>query len=123
MQPLHDLLTGLLSAAFAECGLDPQYGQVVPSQRPDLCQFQCNGALAAARGAQQNPRAVAQAVVAAITQLDVYFANVEIAGPGYINLTLADSFLAEYAAALSADARLLCPSAAAPARSHRLRRA
>ena len=115
MQPLSDLLTGLLSDAFSRCGLDPTYGQVVISQRPDLCQFQCNGALAAARVVQQNPRAVAQAVVAAILQRDAYFANVEIAGPGYINLTLADGFLAEYAAAIAADERLLCPRAATPA--------
>ncbi len=115
MQPLSDLLTGLLSDAFARCGLDPKYGQVVPSQRPDLCQFQCNGALAAARTAQQNPRTVAQAVVAAIAERDTYFAGVEVAGPGYINLTLADAFLAEYAAAIAADARLLCPAVAAPA--------
>ena len=116
MQPLSDLLTGLLSDAFARCGLDPEYGQVVLSQRPDLCQFQCNGALAAARTVQQNPRNVAQAVAAAIAERDTYFANVEIAGPGYINLTLADEFLAQYAAAIAADVRLLCPPISAPAR-------
>ena len=116
MQPLSDLLTGLLSDAFARCGFEPKYGQVVPSQRPDLCQFQCNGALAAARTVQQNPREVAQAVAAAIAERDVYFSNVEIAGPGYINLNVADEFLAKYAAAIAADARLLCPPSATPAR-------
>ena len=116
MQPLSDLLTGLLSAAFARCGFDPQYGQVVPSQRPGLCQFQCNGALAAARTVQQNPRTVAQAVVAAIAERATYFATAEVAGPGFINLSVADVFLAQYAAAIDADARLLCPSAAEPAR-------
>jgi arginyl-tRNA synthetase len=116
MQLLNDLLTGLLSDAFARCGLDPKYGEVVPSKRPDLCQFQCNGALAAARTVQQNPRAVAQAVVDAIAERDMYFAIVEVAGPGYINLTLADEFMARYTAAIAADARLLCPPAAAPER-------
>ena len=116
MQPLSDLLTGLLSDAFARCGFESKYGQVVPSQRPDLCQFQCNGALAAARTVQQNPREVAQAVAAAIAERDVYFSNVEIAGPGYINLSIADEFLAQYAAAIAADARLLCPRSTKPAR-------
>lgn len=116
MQPLSDLLTGLLSDAFARCGLDPKYGQVVPSQRPDLCQFQCNGALAAARTVQQNPRAVAQTVIAAIAERDAYFALVEVAGPGYINLNVADAFLARYAQAIAADARLLCPHVSLPAR-------
>lgn len=116
MQPLSDLLTGLLSDSFARCGLDAKYGQVVLSQRPELCQFQCNGALAAARTAQQNPRTVAEAVIAAIAQRDTYFGGAEVAGPGYINLTLADEFLAQFAAAIAADARLLCLPTAVPAR-------
>jgi arginyl-tRNA synthetase len=116
MQPLSDLLTGLLSDAFEACGLERKFGQVVLSQRPDLCQFQCNGALAAARIARQNPRDVANEVIAAVDNKETYFSEISMAGAGYINLSLADAFLAQHAQAIEADDRLLCPRVETPAR-------
>lgn len=116
MQPLGDLLTGLLSDAFARCGLDRALGQVRLSQRLDLCQFQCNGAFVAARVAGKNPRAVANEVIAAIDEKEVYFADIAVAGAGFINLNVADEFLARYAEAMAADARLLCPRVEMPER-------
>ncbi len=55
-------LTQLLSQAFEACGYDTKYGQVVTSGRPDLCQFQCNGALSAAKIYKCNPMNIAENV-------------------------------------------------------------
>jgi arginyl-tRNA synthetase len=91
-------LTGELSRiageAFAGEGLDEGLGLVTLSDRPDLCQFQCNGALAAAKAARANPRAIAEKIAATL-KADSRFAKVEIAGPGFINLDLTDAALAE----------------------------
>lgn len=88
-------LTDLVADVFAEKGFDRQYGEVVPSDRPDLGQFQCNGALAAARPYKKNPREIAQGVVAAL-EANPIFRQVSLAGPGFINLTLTDEFLVEH---------------------------
>jgi arginyl-tRNA synthetase len=88
---LLDDLSGILGAAFAGAGLDASYGRVTRADRPDLAQFQCNGALAAAKAAKQNPRALAGSVIDHLDQ-DV-FSDVAIAGPGFINLTLKDDWL------------------------------
>ena len=95
-QTLTDQLSATLGAAFEAEGLDAGHGAVRPSDRPDLCQFQCNGALAAAKAARRNPREIGQAVAARL-EGDGAFAKVELAGPGFLNLTLADEALAEAA--------------------------
>ncbi len=86
-------LSARLGQAFAEEGLAAHFGQVTQSDRPDLCQFQCNGALAAAKAAKANPRAIAEKIVARLKE-DPRFARIEIAGPGFINLDLSDTALA-----------------------------
>lgn len=80
-------LSQTVGEAFAAEGLDPAFGQVQTSDRPDLAQFQCNGALAAAKMAKANPRAIAEKIVSRL-KTDAQFAKVEIAGPGFINLDL-----------------------------------
>ncbi|MCI0395282.1 MAG: arginine--tRNA ligase, partial [Chloroflexi bacterium] len=111
MQSLKERLTDMVADAFEANGLDRAYGQVVVSGRPDLGQFQCNGALAAARRLQANPRQVAQRVVEALAPTSV-FREVSIAGPGFINLVLADDFLATHVQQMAADKRLGCALAA-----------
>jgi arginyl-tRNA synthetase len=97
-----DTLTGTLSRivgrAFEAEGLDAAFGLVRPADRPDLAQFQCNGALAAAKQARRNPREIGEAVRARL-EGDPAFAKVELAGPGFLNLTLTDEALAESALA------------------------
>ena len=90
---LLDDLSAILGAAFAAAGLDAARGRVVRADRPDLAQFQCNGALAAAKAAKQNPRALAQAVIDKL-ETDGVIAEATIAGPGFINLKLDDAWLA-----------------------------
>ena len=102
---LTDELSSLVGAAFAAEGFDASLGAVRPSDRPDLAQFQCNGALAAARAAKLNPRAVGEKIAARLRP-SLLFADVSLAGPGFINLTLTDSAIGERIEALSSDLRL-----------------
>jgi arginyl-tRNA synthetase len=85
-------LNATAAAAFAAEGLAPELGQVTVSDRPDLAQFQCNGALAAAKAAKANPRAIAEKIAARL-KASPLFADVAIAGPGFINLKLKDEVL------------------------------
>ncbi|MCL2002975.1 MAG: arginine--tRNA ligase [Oscillospiraceae bacterium] len=102
------VLTQAVSAAFAERGYDASYGAVTVSNRPDLCHFQCNGALPAAKACKKNPLAIA-GEVAELLQNDDRFASVETAPPGFINLRLSDAYLASLAKAMAADERLRLP--------------
>lgn len=113
MKSLVATLTEMFGEAFVAQGLDRTYGEVVVSQRPDLGHFQCNGALPAAREAKQNPRAVAQAVLDAVQPRHI-FADLSLAGPGFINITLTDEFLAERIEAVAHDERLGCPAVEHP---------
>jgi arginyl-tRNA synthetase len=101
-------LTAAVGAAFAAEGLDPALGRVQVSDRPDLGQFQSNGALAAAKTAKANPRALAEKIAARLSA-DPRFVKVEIAGPGFLNLSLSDDVLN---AALAAPDALLDPAPA-----------
>ena len=91
------------AAAFAQEGLDAGLGRVTPSDRPDLADFQCNGALAAAKAARANPREIATRIAARL-EADPAVASVEVAGPGFVNLKVADATLSERVTQLAADA-------------------
>src|SRR5690606_20522369 len=115
---MRDLKRGLgeaVGAAFADIGLSPDLGRVTPSDRPDLADFQSNGALAAAKAAKRNPREVAAEVVERLAG-DPRLASVEIAGPGFINLKVSDGALSERAAAIAADPRAGADLVAVPRR-------
>jgi arginyl-tRNA synthetase len=108
-----DFLSAVVGEAFAVCGLDPSFGLVTGADRPDLCQYQCNGAMPAAGRAKKKPRDVAEAV-AAILRKNPIFADIAIAGPGFINVTLTDAWLADRANAALVDPRLGVPTTDAP---------
>ena len=101
-------LSAIAGAAFAAEGLSQSFGLVTRSDRADLAQFQCNGALAAAKEAKANPRAIAEKIAARL-KADPLFSKVEIAGPGFINLDVTDAALAVRGVALAKDARLGAP--------------
>ena len=104
MQNLPELLSEKVSAAFAGAGYDAKYGKVTASNRPDLCEFQCNGAMPAAKEAHCAPIAIAQEVAEQLTA-DAAFSKVEAVMPGFLNLTLSEDFLAAYLTGMRADAR------------------
>ena len=91
---LIDELSAILGNAFQAVGLAPDLGAVKVADRPDLAQFQCNGALAAAKQRKQNPRNLAEEIIAALPS-DAPFRETSIAGPGFINLILDNAWLAE----------------------------
>jgi len=113
MATLTQILTTLVADAFKAEGLDPAHGAVATSDRPDLAQFQCNGALAAAKAAKANPRAIAEKIVARL-QTDPRFQKIEIAGPGFINLTLTDEALSAHIEKLRDDPRCGVPKRGHP---------
>jgi arginyl-tRNA synthetase len=86
-------LSATAAAAFAAEDLPEGLGQIQISDRPDLAQFQCNGALTAAKLAKTNPRAIAEKIAARLKDSGL-FGDVSIAGPGFINLKLKDEVLA-----------------------------
>ena len=92
MTSLAGELSRLVGQAFAAEGLSDHFGLVQVSDRPDLAQYQCNGALAAAKAAKTNPRAIAEKIAARL-KAEAIFAKVEIAGPGFLNLDLRDDAL------------------------------
>lgn len=97
-----DKLSETVGQAFVANDLPADLGVVRVSDRPDLAQFQCNGAMAAAKIAKKNPRDVANDVLAVLQQ-NAAFSRIEIAGPGFINLDVTDEFLAQHMAAIAAD--------------------
>lgn len=98
-------LSEIVGAAFADVGLDSAFGVVVPSNRPELSQFQCNGAMAAAQVAGRPPRQIAEEVVAGLAD-HPELGTVEVAGPGFINLSLTEPALAAWTGKMSDDERL-----------------
>jgi len=101
-------LSAIVGGAFEAEGFAAALGTVGASDRPDLAQFQCNGALAAAKQAKANPREIAHKIAARL-KADPVFAKVEIAGPGFINLDMADGVLETRVRGMDGDARLGAP--------------
>ncbi len=99
MTSLAGELSRIAGQAFAAEGLAESFGRIQIADRPDLAQFQCNGALAAAKAAKSNPRAIAEKIAARL-KANPIFSKVEIAGPGFLNLDLADAALDARAASL-----------------------
>ena len=99
-------LTNLLGTAFAEAfegaGLPRQLGLVRRSDKPDLADFQCNGALAGAKAAGRNPREIAAQIAEAVAGNPV-IASVDIAGPGFLNIRVSDTALAQAAERIRTD--------------------
>ena len=94
MEKILDIITGKMQAAFVAAGYDASFGRVTVSNRPDLCEYQCNGALAAAKQYKCAPIKIANEVVAQLDAAD--YDLVEAVMPGFINLKTSGTFLASY---------------------------
>jgi arginyl-tRNA synthetase len=115
MSDLKRRLGEAVEIAFAAEGLPPGLGRVTPSDRPDLADFQSNGALAAARTVKANPREIAGRLAERI-KADPRLAMVDVAGPGFINLRLTDAALAARAGEIANDPRTGAEATATPRR-------
>ena len=96
--------------AFSECGYDEALGQVVVSNRLDLCQFQCNGALSGAKQYRKSPLLIAKEVAAHIPENEM-IGSLEVVAPGFINISLKDEFLMKYVQELYFDKYMGIPQA------------
>lgn len=94
MEKILDIITAKMQRAFADAGYDASFGRVTVSNRPDLCEYQCNGALAAAKQYKCAPIQIARAVVEKLDADD--YSLVEAVMPGFLNLKLSDRFLQKY---------------------------
>ena len=105
MKKLVDLLTFELENAFEKAGYDKQYAKVTLSNRPDLCEYQCNGAMAAVKVYRKAPIMIANDVVAALEGC-ACIEKVEAVNPGFINITLDTAFVADYLKNMNAEEKL-----------------
>ncbi|MBE6458782.1 MAG: arginine--tRNA ligase [Alphaproteobacteria bacterium] len=101
---LENIINQKLVAVFKALELDEKFAFVKVSDRPDLSDFQCNGALALAKSERKNPREIATRIVSELEK-DGDFANISIDGPGFINLSLKDSLIAANMDRISEDER------------------
>ncbi|MDO4307022.1 MAG: arginine--tRNA ligase [Eubacteriales bacterium] len=113
MKKLMEQMAEELSAAFEKAGYDPSYGRVTVSNRPDLCEFQCNGAMAGAKAYKKAPFMIADDVVANLGESRV-FSMAEVVKPGFINLKVKEEFLADYLEEMSGDEKLSVAEAETP---------
>ena len=95
MKTIIELINDKLTAAFEEAGIPAQYARASVSNRPDLCEFQCNGAMAAAKSLHTAPLGLAEKAVEVLAK-DETFARAEAVKPGFINLSLSQEALAAY---------------------------
>ena len=98
MEKILDIISAKMAQAFADAGYDASFGRVTVSNRPDLCESQCNGALSAAQTYKCAPIQLAKAVVEKLDAND--YSLVEAVMPGFINLKLSDRFLQNYLEAM-----------------------
>ena len=98
MEKILDIISKKMQQAFQDAGYEPAFGRVTVSNRPDLCEYQCNGALAAAKQYKCAPIQIANAVAEKLPADD--FSMIDAVMPGFINLKLSDSFLQNYLEAM-----------------------
>ncbi len=113
MKKLTDYMAEELSAAFEKAGYDPAYGKVGVSNRPDLCEYQCNGAMAGAKAYKKAPFMIADEVVGNLNDSRV-FSMKEMVKPGFINLKVSEEFLADYLKEMEKDEKLGADTAKEP---------
>ena len=114
MKKILDLITDEVTKAFTECGYDAKYAKVTLSNRPDLCEYQCNGATAAAKEYKKAPFMIADEVVEKLAANPI-FAMAESVKPGFLNLKIDEAYLADYVAKMQEDeGRFGCEKTEAP---------
>ena len=105
MEKISEKITSCLEEAFEKAGYDKALAKVTVSNRPDLCEYQCNGAMAGAKKYKRAPFMIADDVVEQL-KYQPMFEKAESVKPGFINLTLSPSFVSEYVAQMAEDEKL-----------------
>lgn len=107
MKKILDVMTEKLSQAFAACGYEEKYGKVSISNRPDLCEYQCNGAMAAAKTYKKAPILIANEVAEKLVG-DEMFTEIVSVMPGFINIRVSTEFLAARMNQMVSEEKLGC---------------
>lgn len=113
MKKMMELLAEEMSSAFEKAGYDASYGKVTVSNRPDLCEFQCNGAMAGAKIYKKAPIMIANDVVEQLKESAI-FQECEAVNPGFINLKVNEEYLADYLNEMKEDEKLSAEEAKEP---------
>ncbi len=114
MKKFLSVITDEVTKAFVECGYDAKYAKVTLSNRPDLCEYQCNGAMAASKEYKKAPFMIADDVVAKLVT-NPMFSMAESVKPGFLNLKIDEAYLAEYVENMCKDeGRFGCDKAENP---------
>ena len=113
MDQLADLISRQLAGAFERAGYGDADARATLSNRPDLCEYQCNGALPAAKLYHKAPIQIAQAVAAELSGCEL-FESVEAVNPGFLNMKLSGAFLAQYLTEMAESSRLGVPQEETP---------
>lgn len=104
MKKFLDLLSEEVGKAFEKAGYGAELGKVTVSNRPDLCEYQCNGSLAGAKAYHKAPVAIANEVVEILKE-NPAFSKAEAVPPGFLNLNVSGEFIADYVNEMAADAK------------------
>lgn len=115
MKKIMELIAEDLTAAFEKAGYDAKFAKITLSNRPDLCEFQCNGAMAAAKTYKKAPIMIAQDVLKALGESNV-LGDVQAVNPGFINIKVREEFLADYLTKMQQDENLSVEKAKEPKR-------
>jgi len=102
MKKILDLISEEMQQAFEAAGYDSSLGKVTLSNRPDLCEYQCNGAMAGAKLYKKAPIMIANDVAAKLAESKIV-ENVNAVAPGFLNMDLNKEFLAEYLQKMAGD--------------------
>lgn len=110
MTKILEQISNIISDAFVSCGYDAKYGKTNISNRPDLCQYQCNGAMAAAKAYSKAPFMIGDEVVARLAGNGT-FKSIECVKPGFINIVLSDDFIGNYVKQMASEEKFGCDCA------------
>lgn len=113
MKKILDLISEEMMNAFEAAGYDRDLGRVTVSNRPDLCEYQCNGAMAGAKRYKKAPIMIANDVAAKLSDSTV-FEKTQAVAPGFLNLVLADAFVGDYIKGMRAEEKYGVEEAANP---------
>lgn len=113
MKKIMDLIAGELAEAFEAAGYDREYAKVTLSNRPDLCEYQCNGAMAGAKAYRKAPAMIANDVVGRLGDSQ-YLEEANAVNPGFINMKIKKEFVADYLNRMSEDGELGLETAKEP---------
>ena len=109
MKKIIDVLQEVMEGGFEQAGYDKKFGFVTVSNRPDLCQYQCNGAMAAAKQYKMAPFQIAEKVVETVKENDV-FEKIEMVKPGFINITVSGKLLVDFGKAMMTEEKFGIPA-------------